>query len=139
MKNGTLIRIAVGLILLGFASACQNPQAVRQLATMSAANVSTIRAGITELAGESERVAQARARNIALQHAMNTRLRAELVLDRELLKKAGSNAEAAAAQLDTWTQKILAIYAEGEGVWPASKVAAPLMSQTDEPALEPAS
>lgn len=117
MRSLRGIRLGSLLVVLlsGGVLGCQNPTAVRQLATTSAANVTTIQSGIRAMAGQSELVWDARARNVARQHGVVTSLRADLELDRELMRKTGSSADATAAELARWSKKILETYEQATG------------------------
>lgn len=111
LRTRFLLAACAGMATLG----CQNPGSVRQIATSTAANVTTIESGIRRLAGQSEQVWEARSRNVARQHGVVTSLRADYELDRELVRKTGANADAIANELARWSKKIVETYQKADG------------------------
>lgn len=110
-----LYRAALLVYATAWLTACSTPQAVRDLAENTAANIGVLSAQVARVGQESRQLTQVRSANIAQLHAANARLRANFNYDLELTKKAGgaSNLKLIDA-IKQWGANVTAIFAAAD-------------------------
>ena len=110
-----LYRAVLLVCATAWLTACTTPQAVRDLAENTAANIGVLSAQVARVGQESRQLAQVRSANIAQLHAANARLRASFNYDVELTKKAGGASNLKLIDvIKQWDDKVTAIFAAAD-------------------------
>ena len=111
----TRYQAALFICAAGWLTACTTPQAVRELAEKTAANIGVLSTQVARVGQESRKLTQIRSANIAQLHAANARLRASYNYDVELTKKAGGASNLKLIDsIDQWAAKVTAIFAAAD-------------------------